>query len=97
VKYALAATSRSPDDNGIMERPQPGQNAAPAGIELSQRGQSVSACAGVGELYESTAIGLLSAFFADAVDLKRMSSGYEVMLAPNLLFQFPDFRREKFY
>jgi len=80
-----------------MERPQPGQNAAPVGIELSQREQTVSAGAGLGELYESTAIASLPTFFANAVDLKGMSSGYKMMFAADLLFELSHFRREKFH
>src|SRR5205085_1073593 len=38
----------------------------------------------------------LAAIFADAVNLKGMSSGDVMMLAPNLLFEFANFRREKF-
>jgi hypothetical protein len=80
-----------------MERPQPGQNAAPAGIELSQREQTVSAGAGLGELYESTAIASLPTLFANAVDLKRMSSGYKVVFTSDLLFELSHFRRKKFH
>jgi hypothetical protein len=97
MKYPATAAHRSAGLNGLIERPQPGQNAAPAGIELSQREQTVSAGAGLDELYESTAIASLPALFANAVDLKSMSSGYKMMFASNLLFELSHFRREKLH
>jgi len=75
-----------------MEWPHPGQNEALAGIAVSQRGQTPSGAAGTGELYESTAIVFLPAFFADSVNLKRMPRGDVVMFASDLLFEFAHFR-----
>jgi hypothetical protein len=51
---------------------------------------------GFGRLDKAPAIVLLPAFFADAVDLKCVSSGDKVMFAANLLFELPYFGREKF-
>ena len=78
-----------------MERPQPGQNAAVAGMELSQRGQYISGGRSAG-LDEASPIVLLPAFFADAVNLECVAGGYEVMPASNLLLEFAHFRQEKF-
>jgi hypothetical protein len=64
---------------------------------VSQRGQRVSACVEFGGLDKAPAIAFLPALFADAVDLKGMSSGYKVMFASDLLFEFAHFRREKFH
>ena len=89
------ASSRSADASVFIDRPQPGQNAAPAGMGVSQRGQRVSACVEF-ELDKAPAIAFLPALFADAVDLKGMSSCYKVMLTSDLLFELSNLRREKF-
>src|SRR2546426_7471191 len=96
VKYPPAAANRSADASVFIDRPQPGQNPAPAGMGVSQRGQRVSACVELGGLDKAPAIAFLPALFADAVDLKGMSSGYKVMLTSDLLFELSNLRREKF-
>jgi hypothetical protein len=95
VKYAPAPTRRSAGITGFGDCPHSGQNAAPAGIEASQRGHAIS-CAGFVGSDEAPAIAFLAAIFADSVNLKGMSSGDVMMLASDLLLEFADFRREKF-
>jgi len=54
------------------------------------------ACAGFAGLDKSASIPLLSAFFANAVDLESMAGGYVMVFATDLLFDFSDFLGEKF-
>ena len=61
-------------------------------MEVLHLGQSNAAGAGVDGLDNSPAIALLSALSAHAVNLKSVAGRQIVMLAPNFLFQFPDFR-----
>ena len=48
-------------------------------------------------LDNATSISLLSAFFANPINLERMASGDVVVLASNLLLDLSDFLREKFH
>src|ERR1035438_3572864 len=90
---------------GVIDHPQPGQNAASAGITVPQCGHFTESCTGFAELFagldKAASIRLLyiagiAAFFANAVNLKRVAGGNVMVLVSDLLFDFSDLLREKF-
>jgi hypothetical protein len=63
---------------------------------VPQCGHFTVACAGFAGLDKSASIPLLSAFFANTINLECVAGGYVMMLASDLLLDFSDFLREKF-
>ncbi len=60
-------------------------------MEVSQRGQKISAAGEVAGLDEASPIGLLSTFLANAIDLERVAGGGEMVFASDLLLEFANF------
>src|ERR1700722_7602043 len=92
----MAAAARSAAESGVIDHPHAGQNAASVGIKVAQCGHLTEASLGFGGLDNSASIRLLSAFFANAVDLKSVAGGNVTVLSSNLLFDFSDLFREEF-
>src|SRR5208282_5011077 len=100
----MAATARSAGGSGVIDHPQPGQNAALAGMTVPQCGHFMVACAGFARLLsalsfgldKSASIPLLSAFFANTINLECVASGYVMVFASYFLLDFADFLGEKF-
>jgi hypothetical protein len=65
-------------------------------MEVWHCGQTNSAGAGFAGLNDTPPIALLSALFADTVDLKGVAGRQVVVLAPDFLFQFSDLGRKEF-
>src|ERR1022692_4661525 len=74
---------------GVIDHPQPGQNAASAGITVPQCGHFTESCTGFAELFagldkaasiRSLYIAGIAAFFANAVNLKRVAGGNVMVL-----------------
>src|SRR6266496_977127 len=65
-------------------------------MELWHCAQTNAICALTG-LIGAAAIALLSALFADTVNLKGVAGGHEAMLAADLVLELANFGREKFH
>ena len=94
--------------SGVIDHPHPGQNAEFGVIVVPQCGHFTEGCEAFAEplsellsgpfaeLDNSASIALLSAFFANAVDLERVTGGNVAVLAADFLLDLSNLLREKF-
>src|ERR1035438_2580862 len=97
VRYVAAAAARSAAGSGIIDHPHDGQKAALDGIPPSQCGQFTDVCGIFPELDNSASITLLSAGFANTIDLEGVAGGEGVVPASNLVLDLSHFLGEKFH
>src|SRR5271157_142164 len=104
----MAAAARSSREIGVIDHPHPGQNASFAGIAVPQCGQFTEACGGLAVQFSrlfmglllrlgSAAIFLLAAWFANPVDLERVTGGDVTVFVPDFPFDLSDFFGKEFH
>ncbi len=96
VRYAIAATARSACGIGVIDHPHPGQKAVFLGISIPQCGHFAAADTAFDGLDNSASISLLSALFANAVDLKRVTCRSVTVFAAYFALDLSHLLREEF-